>query len=85
MRNKSHACGIWFLYGTDLKIEMWNLKSVGDRFERILTEIMKASHEFCMYVIQVRGKKKICPGRIDDGYQSWKAWKTCYCCDMRTL
>jgi hypothetical protein len=63
---------------------MWNLKSVGDRFERISIEIMKESHEF-MYVCDTGERKIKCPGRTDDGCQSWKAWKTCYCCDMRTL
>jgi hypothetical protein len=28
MRKKSQACGIWFLYGTDLKIDKWNWKSM---------------------------------------------------------
>jgi hypothetical protein len=58
MRNKSHACGIWFLYGTDLKIEMWNLKSVGDRFERISIKKMKETHEF-LYVCDTGERKKI--------------------------
>jgi hypothetical protein len=58
MRKKSHACVIRFLYGTDLKIEMWNLKYVGDIFEIILIEKMKETHKF-MYVCDTGERKKI--------------------------
>ena len=66
MRRVLILVGSEFLHGTDLKMDNWNWKYVGNIFKSFWLKVdVKISHGYYIHVIQVRWQ--ICPEGTDYG------------------